>query len=103
MAEKNNRKQVENILKDLNKTGRQLENVFGLMEGAIAATTEAAKASNKIVNDKFKTLTKTLGLQKESNEYYKAANNITKQLNQKSSKLSLDHIINNYHQIKMDL
>jgi len=83
-----NAKQVENIVKELGRTGKSLEKALGLFEGAVAAETKAAMASNKIVNDKFKTLTKTLGLQKESNEYYKAANNITKKLNQKSSKLT---------------
>ena len=88
MAEKNNRKQVENILKDLDYTGKKLESVFGLMETAMAATTDAAKASNKIVNDKFKTLTKSLKLQKDSNEYYKAANDVAKKLNDNSKKLT---------------
>ena len=88
MAEKNNKKQVQNILKDLNKTGKRLESVFGLMESAMAATTDAAKASNKIVNDKFKTLTNTLKLQKESNGYYKAANDVTKKLSDNSKKLT---------------
>jgi hypothetical protein len=81
------KKEVQNLLKDLNKTGQMLGKSIGLMEGAIDATTKAAKASNKIVNDKFKTLTQTLNLQKTSNEYYKAANNITKQLNDKTNKL----------------
>ena len=88
MAEKNNKKQVQNILKDLNKTGKRLESVFGLMESAMAATTDAAKTSNKIVNDKFKTLTNTLKLQKESNGYYKAANDVTKKLSDNSKKLT---------------
>ena len=87
MASKN-AKQVENIVKELGNVGKSLEKALGLFEGAVAAESKAAMASNKIVNDKFKTLTKTLGLQKESNEYYKAANNITKKLNQKSSKLT---------------
>ena len=75
-------------MKDLNKSGRMLGKSIGLMEGAIAATTKAAKESNKIVNDKFKTLTETLGLQKKSNVYYKAANNITKKLSDNSKKLT---------------
>ncbi len=87
MANKN-AKQVQDILKDLGRTGKNLEKVLGLFEGAIAAETKAATASNKIVNDKFKKLTETLGLQKQSNEYYKAANNITKQLTQKSKSLT---------------
>jgi len=81
-------KQMKDIMKDLNKSGRMLGKSIGLMEGAIAATTKAAKASNKIVNDKFKTLTETLGLQKKSNVYYKAANNITKKLSDNSKKLT---------------
>ena len=63
MASKN-AKQVENIVKELGRTGKSLEKALGLFEGAVAAETKAAMASNKIVNDKFKTLTKTLGLQK---------------------------------------
>tara|TARA_B110000196_G_C21152806_1_gene670945 strand:- start:414 stop:3323 length:2910 start_codon:yes stop_codon:yes gene_type:complete len=81
-------KQMKDIMKDLNKSGRMLGKSIGLMEGAIAATTKAAKESNKIVNDKFKTLTETLGLQKKSNVYYKAANNITKKLSDNSKKLT---------------
>jgi len=81
-------KQIKDIMKDLNKSGKMLGKSIGLMEGAIAATTKAAKASNKIVNDKFKTLTETLGLQKKSNVYYKAANNITKKLSDNSKKLT---------------
>ena len=87
MAE-SQKKEVQNLLKDLNKTGQMLGRSIGLMEGAIDATTKAAKESNKIVNDKFKNLTETLNLQKTSNEYYKAANNITKKLTDGSKKLS---------------
>ena len=87
MAE-SQQKQIKDIMKDLNKSGKMLGKSIGLMEGAIAATTKAAKASNKIVNDKFKTLTETLGLQKKSNVYYNAANNITKKLSDNSKKLT---------------
>ncbi len=86
MAE-SQQKQMKDIMKDLNKSGRMLGKSIGLMEGAIAATTKAARESNKIVNAKFKTLTETLGLQKKSNEYYKAANNITKKLTNNSNSL----------------
>ena len=87
MASKN-AKQVENIVKELGRTGKNLEKALGLFETAVAAETKAAAASNKIVNDKFKTLTKTLGLQKESNEYHKAANNIQKTLETKAKSLT---------------
>ena len=44
MAE-SQKKEVQNLLKDLNKTGQMLGRSIGLMEGAIDATTKAAKES----------------------------------------------------------
>jgi exonuclease VII small subunit len=37
-----NAKQVENIVKELGRTGKSLEKALGLFEGAVAAETKAA-------------------------------------------------------------
>ena len=75
MAKKRTKAEQESfdMLKGMNKLGQELAKNMGIADSAAQSITTKTKASNKIVQEKFKTLTETLKLSKKENEYQKAA------------------------------
>jgi len=68
------------MLKDMNKLGQSLAKNLGIADSAAQSITKKTTASNKIIQEKFKTLTETLKLSKKENEYQKAARKLGSQI-----------------------
>ena len=88
-------KEMEDISKSLSSLGEGFSKLLGIgttriiedelgekERGRLTDNKKTASSNQKIVNDKFKTLTKELGLTKNLNQYQKLVINISEQLKQ---------------------
>ena len=98
---KNLEKEMEDISKSLNTLGKGFGKLLGIgttassvadelgekSKGRLSDNKKLLLANQKIVNDRFKTLTKELGLTKNLNIYASAAADISEQLKENARKV----------------